>query len=555
MDDMQASAPSGVHSLGSLLADFFLPFATDPGASPGYEEAQPLLLGDNLVGGRTRLGPPVHALHRWGIAASVVLFSWASLLPFLLRVGDTWCFVPVGRSELLRVTLQQRIVRQRIAPAAVAWAATLFVGMIIAAATAKAATEAGSPESAKMLMVASALVLVSAWLGGNWILLSRVRHLGESIFRTGVRVDYGYPDRTPLLDVISDGTQEEQLARVQDLLRRVPTYDFAPWEQTTVEGTSGAGVSLAIEGGGEMARRAVDATTTLAGLGMSVGVAVWLLSSVLGVARDYRHSADRQRDREAEQAFVQRQAAEERARVAAQRAADERIRTNPTREDLLTIARTQHPADLSNRDLHGATLAGFDLSGANLSGANLSGATLANANLSRANLAGANLTGAMLTSARIDGANFTDANLSRVALVSLTGVREAASTNFTRANLSDATLEVSVEALGHAPIFSGATLRGAGVSGSLWSVSFSGADLRGANFSRFTSVVGGLAFVRGARCDETTRFPEGFAADPEVRTLCPSTQIESSVASPSPTSVVETRPDEAPQRRRHHRHS
>jgi hypothetical protein len=263
MNTDRSPSPSALSRVAVTLSDFFWPYATDP----AWEHATPpppiLRLGDEVVGGRVQLGPPVAALHRFGVAASVVVFSWGALLPFLLKVGDHWLFVPSQQTELLRVTLRQRIVRERLLPALLTWCVLLTVGFAVAAMLLASARFADR-DNARFVVLAAMLMVCVSWIGANWALLRRLRALGEAMFRTAVAVDYGYPGRTQLFEVLSDGTLDEQFARVNDLFARFRTSDFAPWTQATVDGGRGGGVVFGAVGGSDTVKKVFGAGVVLA---------------------------------------------------------------------------------------------------------------------------------------------------------------------------------------------------------------------------------------------------------------------------------------------------
>ncbi len=268
MNTAYSPQPSVYLRAGTVLADFFCPFATDPAHNRADTQAPVLDLGDNIVGGRTRLGPSVDSLHRTGLAASVVVFSWGALLAFLSQVGDRWMFIPSERTELICVRLRQNIVRERLRAAFVTWLAMLVLGLVVCAVIALAATSADNPQTAQYGFAGAALVLASTWFGSNWSLLRRVRSLGEALFRTSVCFEYGYPQKTTILDVVSDGGRDEQLTRVRELFARFRDCDFAEWDQATLDGTSGAGGSAFGAGGSEVAKHILRAGTILGVVGL-----------------------------------------------------------------------------------------------------------------------------------------------------------------------------------------------------------------------------------------------------------------------------------------------
>jgi uncharacterized protein YjbI with pentapeptide repeats len=127
-------------------------------------------------------------------------------------------------------------------------------------------------------------------------------------------------------------------------------------------------------------------------------------------------------------------------------------------------------ANLNAALLHSADLEDADLRGATLDRADLRGAVLCRANLEHASLAGCSLSGADLRNTNLHGACLVGAGLFRADLQSA---------NLQNADLSRAELLYT---------------------------DLSGADLRGADLRTHLST----AKLKGARYDETTRWPAGF---------------------------------------------
>jgi hypothetical protein len=235
---------SGLARAGRFCADFYWPFATDPSRTSEGGEPPPVLVRDAFIGGRQRTGPSMAVLHRPGVAASVVCFGWFTLIPLLAMIGDVWAFVPRKRTEYIRVMLRQRIVGTRLAAPAVVWGATMLLGTAVASAFVAAASQREEPRSGGAAIWAALFVLVGCWGIANWRLLISLRQLGESLFRSSICCDYGFPAKTLLLEASSDGTTEEQFDNVAALLVRASTFPLGSWGRLNVSGSASTGARL-----------------------------------------------------------------------------------------------------------------------------------------------------------------------------------------------------------------------------------------------------------------------------------------------------------------------
>jgi uncharacterized protein YjbI with pentapeptide repeats len=127
---------------------------------------------------------------------------------------------------------------------------------------------------------------------------------------------------------------------------------------------------------------------------------------------------------------------------------------------LLFTASADKPVDLSERGLKSLDLSELDFKAARLVRSDLFGSDLSRSNLERANLAGARLDRTVLTRTRFAGANLEGATLMRPTIY------------------TDLRMDWR-----EAPIFDGANLRGARLTGRFDGASFAGSDLAGFNFS------------------------------------------------------------------------
>ncbi len=268
---------SPIARAGRLCADFYWPFATDPSQHTEGTEPPLVMMAEGFLGGRQRSGPSMSALFRPGVAASVVVFGWAALVPFLAMVGDVWVFLPHKRIEFIRVTLRQRIVGIRLGVPAVAWIATMIAGFVVASGIMAIAHNSTNFEMVARLLKVATTAVAATWFFANWRLLNAVRHQGDALFRSIVRCDYGFPTKTLLIEGSSDGSREEQLENISQLLARAGEFTLASWGRVNVNrGGSGPLSPLLGSGGSGRSRLRTFAliALVLSGLGMAAKAAV-----------------------------------------------------------------------------------------------------------------------------------------------------------------------------------------------------------------------------------------------------------------------------------------
>ena len=207
---------------GQFLSDIVLPWCTDVMRENAVEDPPPIWLESEFAGGRERLGPGMDALGRPGVAMSVVLGGPLALRLFLAAVGDTWRYVPRKRTAFLRVTMAQKLLTMRLLPAFVIWLLISLVAALVVV---------GAAAASKPGLLGVALLV---YLGNNYLLLRSARKLGEGALRWVVTVDYGYPVKSVLLEVSSDGSIGEQLESIRGVMRMFESNPPATWEQLNV---------------------------------------------------------------------------------------------------------------------------------------------------------------------------------------------------------------------------------------------------------------------------------------------------------------------------------
>ncbi len=210
------------YRFGQFLSDIVLPWCTDVMRENAVEDPPPIWLESEFAGGRERLGPGMDALGRPGVAMSVVLGGPLALRLFLAAVGDTWRYVPRKRTAFLRVTMAQKLLTMRLLPAFVIWLLISLVAALVVV---------GAAAASKPGLLGVALLV---YLGNNYLLLRSARKLGEGALRWVVTVDYGYPVKSVLLEVSSDGSIGEQLESIRGVMRMFESNPPATWEQLNV---------------------------------------------------------------------------------------------------------------------------------------------------------------------------------------------------------------------------------------------------------------------------------------------------------------------------------
>jgi uncharacterized protein YjbI with pentapeptide repeats len=166
-----------------------------------------------------------------------------------------------------------------------------------------------------------------------------------------------------------------------------------------------------------------------------------------------------------------------------------------TKSRLISPLRLQHlhigAASLGFAELSGAKLTGAHMRGAHLRSADLSKADLTAADIREANLGSVDLSNGVLNSARLSNTDLNNARLDRAS---------GSNAMLDGANLYGGSLRY---ARFRSANFKGASLR----ASDLTQADLAGADLTGADLTD-ASLVG--TTLKGARYDDTTRFPSGF---------------------------------------------
>jgi len=238
-------APGAVFSFAALI-DALAPESADE----LYRVAGPAVsVTTGGVGGRTAIGAPVTVLHRSGIATGLVLGGIPYALSILRSMHSEWSFVPARGTELVRLSVIERVAYRRALPALLAG---LGVGLSIVLGGMLFGALLGAVSVSLLALVPLVFFfsVVTAWLLGNYVVLRGLRALGTELFATTVRIEHGFPAKTPLLEVAVQGSAQPVLTSVEPLLEKLGAV--TPWRHVHMPG--GGTPALLVQRDGEARR-------------------------------------------------------------------------------------------------------------------------------------------------------------------------------------------------------------------------------------------------------------------------------------------------------------
>lgn len=218
------SAPGPAQSFVELIA----PDAADelrrvPGGA--------LLLGQRIVGGRVSIGVPLSILRKSSGALGVILFGWLYALTILRGAASRWVFVPDARTEFVRFELSESVSWRRVLPAAAISVTAGFVTFLIFIVLAAVAHP-----------LLGALGLLAAWLVCNGLALIVLRESEPRLLTSRLRVEYGFPAKSTILDLACDSDASALIPRVEQLANVLD--GFATWSHVSVHGGGAVAVTM-----------------------------------------------------------------------------------------------------------------------------------------------------------------------------------------------------------------------------------------------------------------------------------------------------------------------
>ncbi|MBM4072024.1 MAG: DUF4339 domain-containing protein [Planctomycetes bacterium] len=197
-----------------------------------------IFLQELYFGGRRNIGTSLAMLNTLGGVVLSLLFSFL-YIGYVLRASlSSWQFLPYSKTELVRITLRQKVRWEKLLPIVVGWVITMAVGITICffwtalIAGIGRMTQPGDNFFGKLLVFLASLsipVLVAFYLFANYVACKKTARL-ENYTRSCILLDYGFPNKTRLLMGVSDAPLEKQIDGVLALCDAISRANFAPLE-------------------------------------------------------------------------------------------------------------------------------------------------------------------------------------------------------------------------------------------------------------------------------------------------------------------------------------
>jgi len=224
-------------TLGSTIAGAIRPEGFDEikQAAGAEKDRTAFIINDRFFGGRNKIGAPVYAMSNPGFYVGAMLFSWFYLFSFLKSLLSNWEFVPFSRTEFIRFSLKEHLMRRRILPVFVLW----LLGFILLLFATGLCSNLLHPAFGVIVLIAGYIVI-------NLISIMQLKAIGDNLKRTCVCVDYGFPVKYNLLTIYSDQPTEAQIQAVTQLSELLEKCKFSQWDQISTHGSGSNGVLSAI---------------------------------------------------------------------------------------------------------------------------------------------------------------------------------------------------------------------------------------------------------------------------------------------------------------------
>lgn len=206
---------------------------------PADAQQPAIFLRDLYFGGRRNIGTALSQLKTLGGMIMSALLSFLYIGVILYLSLSSWQFLPYFKTELVRITLRQKLRWEKLLPILIGWTITMAAGGLICAfwaALLSKATELINPSPGGI--IGSVLVFLgsfSIWvfLGfyvfANLAACKKVANLTAHT-RSCIILDYGFPNKTRLLMGVSDAPVEAQIESVLALCDAISKANFAPLE-------------------------------------------------------------------------------------------------------------------------------------------------------------------------------------------------------------------------------------------------------------------------------------------------------------------------------------
>lgn len=194
-----------------------------------------IFLRELYFGGRKNIGSSLTQLGTMGGMIMSALFSFCYMGMILYFSLSSWQFLPYSKTELVRITLRQKLRWEKLFPILVGWFITMIAGIIICLIWSKIFLAISEVFDSFLKTTIIFLASLSFWVPlafyifANLSASKKIARLKE-YSRTCVILDYGFPNKTRLLKGVSDAPVEKQMEGVLSLCEAISKANFAPWE-------------------------------------------------------------------------------------------------------------------------------------------------------------------------------------------------------------------------------------------------------------------------------------------------------------------------------------
>ncbi len=190
-----------------------------------------IILHSNYFGGRTRIGLDLKPLSTFSGTIVAAIVSWLYILSVIKSTISAWHFLPFGRTEYIKIKLEQSVKWNKIFPVFVTWLVFIIISIVAALIF------------IPILNIFAILVFLFGYVVSNIIACQMISGFDiNKMHMSVIKLEYGFPHKYSLLHGISDAPTNQQLDCVLSLCEAISKSDFSKWEQFTAHSSGQSGM-------------------------------------------------------------------------------------------------------------------------------------------------------------------------------------------------------------------------------------------------------------------------------------------------------------------------
>jgi len=190
-----------------------------------------IILHANYFGGRTRIGLDLKPLSTVSGTIVAAIVSWFYILSVIKSTISAWHFLPFGKTEYIKIKLEQSVKWNKIFPVFVTWLVFVIIAIVAALV------------SIPILNIFAILVFLIGYVVSNIIVCQMISGFDINKMHISViKLEYGFPHKYSLLHGISDAPTDQQLDCVLSLCEAISKSEFSKWEQFTAHSSGQSGM-------------------------------------------------------------------------------------------------------------------------------------------------------------------------------------------------------------------------------------------------------------------------------------------------------------------------